>query len=225
MQKREIMRLKNSSHGKNSYFEISLQFYQFLTKEWHNCTKQLSSTRKVYILTVCWNKLKIITICYKIMYLCKNRAFKIHQPRENIMFQHLFLNFANLLIYFIQHKHNKNLLSANRSLSRGKIESVFGHFTKFSIRKTDPSQNSGLEKQTRHKIQIQKKTDSSQNSGLEKRTLHKIQDQKNGLFTKFRIKKTDSSKNSGLEKQTLHKIQDQKNRLVTKFRIRKTDSS
>ena len=48
-------------------------------------------------------------------------------------------------------------------MSRGKIESVFGHFTKFNIRKTG----------------------SSQNSTWEKRTLHKIQYEKNGLFTKF----------------------------------------
>ena len=50
-----------------------------------------------------------------------------------------------------------------RGLSRGKTESVFRHFTKFNIRKTD----------------------SSQNSTLEKWTLHKIQCEKNGLFTKF----------------------------------------
>ena len=50
-----------------------------------------------------------------------------------------------------------------RGLSRGKIESVFGHFTKFNIRKTD----------------------SSQNSIWEKRTLHKIQYEENGFFTKF----------------------------------------
>ena len=37
----------------------------------------------------------------------------------------------------------------------GKIESVFGHFTKFNIRKTDFSQNSLPQKQTFHKIQYQ----------------------------------------------------------------------
>ena len=53
--------------------------------------------------------------------------------------------------------------SFTRGLSRRKIESVFRHFTKFNLRKTD----------------------SSQNSIWEKRTLHKIQYEKNGLFTKF----------------------------------------
>ena len=52
-----------------------------------------------------------------------------------------------------------------RSLSWGKIESFFGHFTKFNCRKTD----------------------TSQNSIAEKRTLHKIHYQKNGHFTKFNI--------------------------------------
>ena len=51
----------------------------------------------------------------------------------------------------------------NRDLSRGKIESIFEHFTKFN----------------------QRKMDSSQNSTLQKQTLHKIQCQKTGLFTKF----------------------------------------
>ena len=53
--------------------------------------------------------------------------------------------------------------SQTRGLSRGKIESVFEHFTKFNMRKTD----------------------SSQNSIWWKRTFHKIQHEKNGLFTKF----------------------------------------
>ena len=50
-----------------------------------------------------------------------------------------------------------------RGLSRGEIESVFGHFTKFKMRKTD----------------------SWQNSIWQKRTLHEIQYVENGLFTKF----------------------------------------
>ena len=62
--------------------------------------------------------------------------------------------------------------SMYRGLSRGKIESVFGHFTTFSIRKTD----------------------SSQYSIWGKRTLHKIRYEENGLFTKFH-EKTDSSQN------------------------------
>ena len=46
-------------------------------------------------------------------------------------------------------------LSVNgyRGLSRRKIESVFGHFAKFNIRKADSSQNSLPEKQIFHKIQ------------------------------------------------------------------------
>ena len=50
-------------------------------------------------------------------------------------------------------------------LSREKIESVFGHCTKFNIRKTD----------------------TLQNSISEKRTLHKTYKQKKGHFTKFNI--------------------------------------
>ena len=52
-------------------------------------------------------------------------------------------------------------------MSRGKIESVFGHFTKFYIRKTDFSQNLIWGKQI----------------------LYKIQHKKNGLFTKFNVRK------------------------------------
>ena len=44
-------------------------------------------------------------------------------------------------------------MKTTRGLSRRKIESVFGHFTKFNIRKTDASQNSLAEKWTLHKIQ------------------------------------------------------------------------
>ena len=56
-----------------------------------------------------------------------------------------------------------NFIIVIRGLSSGEIESVFGLFTKFNIRKTD----------------------FSQNSIWEKRILHKIHCQKNGLFTKF----------------------------------------
>ena len=56
-----------------------------------------------------------------------------------------------------------NSVCNSRGLSRKKIESVFRHFTKCNIRKTD----------------------SSQNATLEKRTLPKIQYEKNRLFTKF----------------------------------------
>ena len=95
--------------------------------------------------------------------------------------------------------------SFTRGLSRRKIESVFRHFTKFNLRKTDSSQNSIWEKRTLHKIQYEKngpftkfnmrKTDPSQNSIWEKRT-----------FTKFNVRKTDSSQNSVWEKLILHKI-------------------
>ena len=60
-----------------------------------------------------------------------------------------------------------------RGLSRGKIECVFGHFTKFNIRKTD----------------------FSQNSIWEKWTFHKIQCEENGLFTKFNMRKMNTSQN------------------------------
>ena len=53
----------------------------------------------------------------------------------------------------------------SRGLSRKKIESVFGHFTKFNNRKTD----------------------SSQNSISEKGTLHKVHYQENGLSKKFDV--------------------------------------
>ena len=53
--------------------------------------------------------------------------------------------------------------NTSMGLSMGKIESVFGHFTKFNIRKTD----------------------ASQNSVWKLRTLHKLQYEENGLFTKF----------------------------------------
>ena len=59
-------------------------------------------------------------------------------------------------------------------LSRGEIEFVFWHFTKFNVRKTD----------------------FSQNSIRENRTLRKIQNEKNGLFTIFHQRKTDSLENS-----------------------------
>ena len=59
---------------------------------------------------------------------------------------------------------DENIELENRGLSRGKIESIFGHFTKFNFRKTD----------------------FSQNSIREKHILHKIQCEKNGLFTKFK---------------------------------------
>ena len=68
-----------------------------------------------------------------------------------------------------------------KGLSREKIESVFGHFTKFNNRKTN----------------------SSQNSLPKKRTLQKIHYQRNGLFTKFITKKADCSQISMSEKQTL----------------------
>ena len=68
----------------------------------------------------------------------------------------------------------------NRGLSREKIETVFGHFTKFNIRKTD----------------------SSQNSLLEKQTFYSVHYQNNRPFKKFSIRKTDSSQNSIWEKQT-----------------------
>ena len=54
-----------------------------------------------------------------------------------------------------------------RGLSRRKMESVFGHFTKFNVRKTG----------------------SLQYSISGKRTLYKIQHQKNELFIKFNIRK------------------------------------
>ena len=62
-----------------------------------------------------------------------------------------------------------------KDLSRGKIESVFRHFTKFNIRKTDSSQNSMSEKRTHHKII--RKMGSLPNS-FAKKTRH---------FTKFNI--------------------------------------
>ena len=67
-----------------------------------------------------------------------------------------------------------NAFNNPRGQSRGEIESVFGHFTEFNIRKTD----------------------SLQNSILEKLTLHKIQYEENGLFTKFNLRKTNPSQNS-----------------------------
>ena len=54
-------------------------------------------------------------------------------------------------------------LGGKLSRSHSRRESVFGHFTKFNVRKTDSSQNSISEKQTLHK------------------------NQKNGLFTNFNI--------------------------------------
>ena len=43
----------------------------------------------------------------------------------------------------------------NKGLSNEDIESVFGHFIKFNIRKSDFSQNSIREKWTLHKIQYE----------------------------------------------------------------------
>ena len=112
----------------------------------------------------------IILICtYK-------RCFNIHvrktrlkkKVRENI------ITIPNL----------KNEKLTIRDLSRGEIESLFGHFTKVNIRKMDSSQNSIWEKRTRHKVQYEE----------------------NGLFTKFNMRKTDSSKNSLWERWILYKI-------------------
>ena len=83
---------------------------------------------------------------------------------------------------------NIDIINENRGLSRRKMESVFGHFTKFNVRKMD----------------------FSQNLIPGKRTTHKIQYQKNRLLTKFNTRKMDYSQNSIPEKRTTHKIQYQK---------------
>ena len=68
-------------------------------------------------------------------------------------------------------KWNRDPIKA-RGLSRENIESVFGLFTKFNVRKTDSSQNSTWEKRTLHKIPCEK-NGLLTNSIWEKRTLPK----------------------------------------------------
>ena len=53
-------------------------------------------------------------------------------------------------LYCVQFRHCA--MKTTKGLSRGKIESVFGHFTKFISRKTDTSRNSLAEKRTLHEI-------------------------------------------------------------------------
>ena len=85
-------------------------------------------------------------------------------------------------LHYVQFRHFcQCTMKTARGLSRGKIESVFGHFTKFNIRKTD----------------------SSQNSIWEKWTIHKIQYEQNEFFTKFNMRRAASSQNPIREKWTL----------------------
>ena len=86
----------------------------------------------------------------------------------------------------------------SRGLSRGKIGSIDGSFTKCFVSKADPSQNVLSQKQTFHKMFCLKngpftkcfvsKTDHSQNVSSQKRTLHKILPIKNGLHKIFPVK-------------------------------------
>ena len=136
------------------------------------------------------------------MYLCKRPLLLIIIIPSNKIFNFWIVEFCDGTIF----PDNSGLFRENcfiiRVLSRRKIESLFGYFTKFNIRITDLLQNSISEKWTFHNIQYQQK----------------------GPFTKFNIWKTDPSQNSISEKQTLHKIHYQKNGLITKFNTRKTDS-
>ena len=50
---------------------------------------------------------------------------------------------SQICLYYVHFRHFCHcIMKTTRDLSRRKIESVFGHFTKFNVRKTDFSQNS-----------------------------------------------------------------------------------
>ena len=122
-----------------------------------------------------WNKLynfKSVFNSKKLDFVCQMQAYLASkggniQGMHNIhalnrMYFNSFVLFCTQFYKYIIVIYNLHFLEnlkcnwsiISRGLSRGKIKSVFGHFTKFSIRKTDTSQNSVWEKRTLHEIQF-----------------------------------------------------------------------